>query len=278
MSRVAALLLAAGALCAALPVAAAPELRAWLGSAQYRADERWPDGRLFNAEHGRVRLAGAGLTLRLPQGGAALDLDITQARGALAYQGQTQLGVPLATRTRWHEDRATLLGRVTRPLPAAAGPGWQAAASLGLRSRSALRAIQPTAFTTPLDEQLDATEALAGLALHGRARLAGLNLGARAEWRLSRPLAQRLAVEAPGGFERVDLHPARRSGQLKSLQFAWYSESGPALHWTWSTETLRPGRSQGVLAFRGRVPVGEVTFPGSAQRLHGHTLQLAWPL
>jgi hypothetical protein len=256
-----------------------PELRASLGEARYRTEERLPDGRLFNAESGKLHRGAAGLTL--PLEAWRIDIDIEQARSTLAYQGLTQVGVPLATTTQWRQDSIGMQGRrlwnLGRPQADGSGAGtWQAEAQLGLRSRSALRAIQPTAFTTLLQEQLDSTEWLAGAALHVRSVIAGQRWGARAEWRVARPLAQRLAVEAPGSFERVALHPAARSGQRKSLQLAWYSGSAWSLHWTWNTETLRPGASQAVFAFRNGFPVGQITFPGSEQRLAGHTLGLSW--
>lgn len=136
--------LGAGAACAQAP--AAPDV-SWgvsAGALHRRLVERADDGSRLLTESGPMLRVGLDAEVRLANGGA-VQAAFSVAGGRLDYEGRTQAGAPIATRTG-HRDLAIELS--WRPLAAASwGQGW-----LTLQGLQQRRQIASTATATGLHE------------------------------------------------------------------------------------------------------------------------------
>lgn len=258
----------AAALAAALigglpPAARALEAGVAAGAVQVRADEQL-QGAAFNAERGTVD--GATAWVRHARGPFGLELRAEGERGSLAYDGRTQFGLPLQTRTQWRREALAFGAHAWGAVPGLPD-ALQLGAALQLRSWRSRRAIQPTFFTSELIESFSVADAGFGPVLRwawGGDATARWQLDAR--WLTVRPHRQVLRVDAPGVFDPVALAPARRSGRQAELALAWRPAPGGWGAWqlqaSWGHERFRAGPSDTALVQRGAVPVGLVLYPG----------------
>lgn len=237
------------------------EIGATLGSARYRSEETRPDGRVFNRESGT--LATRSLSLHLPQAPLQIELRLAQATGDIAYSGQTQIGIPLFTRTRLRQQLVEAgLRHPLGGLP----DGLAAAVLAGVDGRQQVRAIQPTALTSALTETAHSRSLTLGLALSTALPLAhgSWQLSWRGQWQ--RPWRQRLAVSTPSAFEPLELRPARHAGTDTALSLSWRPQPGLDLNLQLGSRRWQPGAAPPVLAWRKGIPVGEISYPGSRQK------------
>jgi hypothetical protein len=255
--------LAAALIGGPLPLAQALEAGVAGGAVQLRADEQL-QGAAFNAERGTVD--GAAAWVRHEHGPFGLRLRADGEHGSVAYDGRTQFGLPLQTRTQWRREALALDAHAWSRLPGLPDT-LQLGAALQLRSWRSRRAIQPTFFTSELIESFSVADAGLGPAVRW-----AWGDGARARWQLDarwlavRPYRQVLRVQAPGVFDPVVLAPARRSGSQGELALAWRPAPGPVGAWqvqaAWAHERFQAGPSDLALVQRGPVPVGLVVYPG----------------
>jgi hypothetical protein len=237
---------AAGGACAQAP--APPGLSGELsaGVQHRRLTEVGQDGRRLVQERGELLRVQAGAQLPLA-GGGALRASAAIAAGSLAYRGQTQAGVPLATDAA-HRDLE--LGLHWRPLPEARwGEAWLGLAALQQRrliaSQPAARGLRETS-----------TLLLPGLRWTHALDAGGWRWQPALEVRTS--VHHRLDVDFGGVFDGAALDGGRRRELLLAL------DAAPAASpWrfgvTWSRARQSASRVQ-TLA-RGGAPVGTVRQP-----------------
>lgn len=247
----------------AVPAAQALETGFAAGAVQLQADEQL-QGAAFNAERGTVDAAAAWVCHE--HGPLGLRLRAEGERGSVAYDGRTQLGLPLQTRTQWRREALAFDAHVWSRLPGLSDT-LRLGAALQLRSWRSRRAIQPTFFTSELIESFAVADAGLGPALRwawGDGDRARWQLDAR--WLAVRPYRQVLRVQAPGVFDPVVLAPARRTGSQAELALAWRPAPGRLGGWqvqaVWAHERFQAGPSDLALVQRGPVPVGLVIYPG----------------
>ncbi|OYV00073.1 MAG: hypothetical protein CFE45_10540 [Burkholderiales bacterium PBB5] len=236
-------------------------------STRYHAVERLNGSFPLNQDNGTLHGQGLGLTLRQAGWRGALTAD--WQHGGLDYDGLTQLGLPLHTRSDLSQrDLALWAG------PAAAWDwpvGW-AQAELGLSERRQIRRIRATAHSLPTDETLSRT--LAGARLRWTTPLgsAAPNWQAQAQLGGHWPLAQRLAVDSFGVLDRYQLQPRARGTVDLGLQLAWQASPGSRWQLGWQVRQDRVGASDAQLVLRGGKPAGIASYPGVSQ------LQRQWAL
>jgi len=248
----------------AVATAAEPSitLETQLGTAWYAAEERRADGSPFNRESGRLQHMA--LEVRHTHGEWQWVGELSRASGVLGYVGQTQFGIPLYTRTDLRrEDAALSLKHIVSPGFASA----RLSVGVGVSALRIVRDILPTPISSELTETLKARQlflcAGAGttLVLFGTP----LTLSAVAMWR--RPWAQTLDVDAHGLFEPLVLRPRATWSSRGGLSASVAAGRAVTLGLGVGIDLYRPGASGSALAYRGGVPVGSASYPGSRQRL-----------
>jgi hypothetical protein len=261
------------------PGATGPRLVAGVGTARYVAEEPAPDGRVFNREQGALRRLCLGLGHTL--GDWSLQATLTQDDGTIDYAGQTQLAIPLSTSTDLSRRAWTL----------AAGHTWQVdeegqegeggttlTLSLGVQALRTERDIRATPISSRLTETLRTRQWQLGLGVSVPVTLAGAPLRLGATLQATRPWSHRLAVDTHGVVDALELRPGRRwGGQLgfdATLTLTPSVDVSAKLGW----ETYRPGASATQVAYRGSVPVGGASYPGSVQTLRHLGIVLGWRL
>lgn len=241
------LALAASA-CAA--VQAQPVPIEWTGSAALmhrRLVERTATGGTLLTETGPIGQVQVQGLMPLSDGAAVMGR-LSALGGELDYDGQTQAGVPLTTKTVHGEFGADLWWR---PLaPAAWGEAWVGTGLLLNR-----RSIRGTATAGGLEET--STALMAGALWRSPAwSVAGWQARVEAEGRVS--LRHRLHVDYHGVLDESRLDGARKR-QL-SLRLAASAQGSP---WEWALEwsRLSQGVSGSVPVYRAGVLFGTVRQP-----------------
>jgi hypothetical protein len=211
-----------------------------------RLEERADTGARLVRESGpMLRLALDG-QLRLGTGGAVrADAGIAGAR--LDYDGQTQGGAPITTRTRHREFD---IGVAWRPLPPSGwGDGW-----LVLRALQQRRTIAGTALAGGLDET--STYWMPGVRWSHAFEAAGWRWQPSAELRFS--AHHDLDIDYRGVFDPSDLKGGRRRDVVLGLEVS--ASHSP---WQWGVEWAhtRQSASPQQALFRGGAAVGNVRQP-----------------
>ena len=239
-------LLSLGSAADAAAQAAASSWDVSAGVVQRRLVERADNGRRLVEESGALlRLAVAG-QLALPNGGAFRS-EVAVAGGELDYEGQTQAGAPLRTRSHNRDLEATLAWRPVAP--AAWGEGW-----LVLRTLQQRRQIASTPTVGGLDETT--TLLMPGIRWSRDFQAASWRLRPSIELRTS--VHERVEVDYHGVFDTQDLD----GGHRNELQLA-LEASSPGSPWSWSLEWTRARqKASDVDTVRRRgVAVGTVREP-----------------
>ena len=253
--------------------AAAPawQLQAKLASLRYTAQEKNALGSVLNTETGS--LPSAQLSLRHQRGPWVVELGFSQAANTIAYNGFTQLGLPLLTRTElaWTQAHAN----VGYHYPIAAQSSVLLGA--GLVQRNIDRNILATAGSLPLRETLQSTQLSLQAMVQGGAAKAVLGPGSlswQAGVQLLPSLRHRLKVDSFGLYDTITLSPARNTDWKVSAGFAF------ALNPVWSVgadishQSLRPGASSTEVWTKSGVPSASVRYPGSVQSATGLAISL----
>ena len=238
-----------------------------MGEARYQAREISSSGGTLNTEQGRLpTLTVAGKWQHGPWSAEASHL---LARQDLAYQGYTQIGIPLSTTTRlalgntalragyvWRvseHDRLTLLG--------------------GVEHLQIDRQIQPALGALPLHETLNLLRCAAGVQwMHGGDL--GFNWTAGVD--LLRSVRSRLKVDTYGLFDPITLRPGAGNDWRAHVQAAYRWQGGLTMTVRASKESIRPGASSREVWTLNGVPAVSVSYPGSKQSLTGLHAGLTW--
>ncbi|TFZ06943.1 hypothetical protein EZ313_10090 [Ramlibacter henchirensis] len=231
---------------AQLTVPSEPALTGSLGLTYRRLIETAPSGARLLTERGPMLQLQLQAVRPLADGGA-LGLRGTFIGGDLDYDGQTQAGVPLTTRTRQGESGADLMWRPHAPAPW--GEGWL---TLGLLANR--RVIESTPIAGGLDEV--STAAMAGLRWRSPqlAPASGWNARVEAEARVS--VWHRLDVDFYGVLDRTHFEGAR-----KRMLVARLLASPADSPWEWGLEWsgLWQPASKAVGVSRGGAPLAGTT-------------------
>lgn len=239
-------------LLAALPAAAQPAppetplFTGSLGLTHRKLIERAPSGARLLTERGPMVQLQLQAERPLDEG-RALALRGVFLGGDLDYDGQTQAGVPLTTRTRQSEVGADLM---LRPhAPAAWGEAWL---TLGLLANR--RAIHSTPIAGGLDEVSSA--ALVGLRWRSPAFAPIVQWSARVEAEARASLWHRLDVDFHGVLDKTHFEGARK--RMLTLRVLASPVDSP---WEWGLEWsgLQQSLSKSVGVSRGGVPLANTT-------------------
>lgn len=252
--------------CPAGAARVAWSLSAWAEAGRYAAQEP-ASGTPLNREDGT--LAGAGLRLALAAAGHGLQVQATRLQGDVAYDGRTQVGVPLRTRSDLQLDRLRLEWAPSMLATEGAAGRWQL--SVGLGRQRLDRGIRASANALPLREVL--TNTTAGLALAWQAALSGatsLHLRAQLDW----PLSQHLRVDSFGVLDVYRLRPGPRLQSGLSLELLHGLDTNWALVLRARIDAGRVGASEPVLVLRDGRPAALSRYPGSRQRASSLALGL----
>lgn len=252
---------------------ASTRLQAGVGAAHYVSEEPLPDGRVFNREQGTLRRTT--LELRLAEGAWAVTAALRQAHGTLAYRGQTQFGIPLYTQTDLSRCELALLAE-HQWQPHEGGPTYTLGA--GAEALRTVRDIRATPFTTPLTETLSARQWALGAAAVQDTALAGHPVRVTASAQLNRPFSQALAVDTHGVVDPLTLQPGKRRGGRLGWDMAMALGANVEIGLNLGARFYRPGASESATAYRGGMPVGSASYPGSVQTVRHCDLVLNWRL
>ncbi len=258
-----------------LAAAADTALELELGSTRYQSTERNAVGTITNQDSGS--LPRATLTGRWQQEAWFAEAVYSVARHDIAYQGYTQIGIPLQTTTELAITEGG--GRAGYRWTGAAQTQWQLA--LGLERRQINRNILPGLASLPLREVLTVTRAVVG-GRWQRAWPTGAPGGLPVPVTLSaglevlQGLQSRLDVDSYGLYDPVRLEPGRSTDWRVNLK----AQAALGQHTTvwlgYTHESFQPGSSSQVVWTKGGVPAAAVRYPGSRQSLQTLVLGLGW--
>ena len=258
-------LAAASLLCAAAWPAQALELALQAEHWRYDARETTPSGFVLNRDSGVLR--GGTLALHAAVGAWRPGLALQALDGTLQYDGRTQIGLPLQTRTglQWRRAALTLAPSAFVPLgPLALQP------QLALGHLRMARAIAATPVSLPTTETLQATTLGLGAAATWSSGTLAWQLGLDGR----RPLRQRLEVDTFGVLDPYVLRPQSRWSTQLLGTVAWSPQPGWTLRLGARREALNVGASQAELVTADGRPAAVSAYPGSRQRLRGWSLEL----
>lgn len=234
---------------------------------RYRATEYRPGTPLvLNREEGHLHT----LALRAGQcaGSWCVSGALSHGSGQLDYQGYTQIGLPLSTRTDLRITELSVQGGPHGAWPALA-LGWRVDA--GWQHRRIHRAIQATPFSAPLTETLSADDAVNTLTLHWPADVTAWHLETQA--RQSWPLQQRLRVDSHGRYDPFVLRPAARSHSQIGVAVRSASHGPWQFGAGWRHQQLHFGASDARTLTRNGQLAGVASYPGSTQTWQGLWLE-----
>jgi hypothetical protein len=246
------------------------------GGLTYQSIERSSSGGVTNQETGHLPLIAATLGWQSAQGWA-LQGRYSRAKNDVAYQGYTQIGIPLNTITQLavHQTDA----RLSYAWPVSSTLSWHP--SMGLSHVRVDRSIQPALGSLPLQEVLDSTRLIAGLSLQHRwsgpeavGTLRPVQLLAGVE--VLSAVRNRLKVNSFGQFDPITLTPARQTDWRWHAKAQWSLTPRATVSLGVEHERLQPGSSSVEAWRRNGVAVTGVRYPGSQQTLQAWTLGVVW--
>ena len=258
---------------AAADVAISPDftLGLALGQTQYRATERNALGNVTNQESGS--LPRAMVTGRWQHGEWFAEAALSVARHDVAYQGFTQIGIPLTTTTALAMTQSGLQGG--RRWRSSSSAQWQV--SSGLERLQIQRHILPGLGSSPLREVLTTTRAMASVAVQQDlpATWVSAPVALSVGLDVMPALRSRLDVDSFGVFDPITLQPARSTDWRVKLKTELALSRQASLWLGYMHESLQPGGSSLEVWTRGGVPTAGVRYPGSQQSLRTLSMGLS---
>jgi hypothetical protein len=219
----------------------------------YTSTERRDDGAFFDRESGL--LGGVSLGTAASWGAWRLDLAAAVEAGTLDYEGQTQLGLPIASHTRLQQTQLGL-----SPIYRIGHTPLFFGASL--QSRRIDRRIEATPLAQGLHETLNQVEL--GPLVEARWEWGfGLGMVVRAEVLWSFHSA--LDVDFEGAFGNGHLSLPGNDAESAALEVTYAVFRDVAVAAEMAGETFRPARSPTMPLTEAGVPVGVYDYPGSVQ-------------
>ena len=241
-----------------------------LGVAAFTSEEHGADDQLLNHEAGR--LWHTAVVLDHARGAWAVRAAFRQGTGTVDYRGQTQLGLPLLTRT----------GITNRELDMTVGYRWRPAPLArvgvvgGAETLRTTRDIHSTAFSTELTETLTSQRWVIGPEIRGSLPVVGRLLRIAASLQFTRPWSQDLSVDTHGVTDALTLEPQPRWSQRLEVEATCPVGPSVDIGISASHEILHAGASPAVTAYRGGLPVGSASYPGNEQRVQHVSVVANW--
>jgi hypothetical protein len=221
--------------------------------ASYASNERRSSGAFFDRDSGL--LGGPSLSAAASFASLRLEMAATDLAGEVDYLGQTQLGLPIAGRSRLRE---TELG-VGATLRLGGTPFF---VGVTLEDRHIERRIASTPLTQELHETLDLLQV-------------GPQWGVRWEWPFGLRLALRGAlrfgvrsefdVDFGGGFAEGRLLLPSGDAERAALEAGYAFTPHVGVDAEAGCDTLRPSRSATARLVQNGAVVGSYQYPGSVQ-------------
>ncbi|HEU0201367.1 MAG TPA: hypothetical protein VFR86_13155, partial [Burkholderiaceae bacterium] len=238
---------------------------------RYRSIERFPSGAVFNEETGTLR--GGAADVRVPLGSWAFAVEGMRASGTVDYDGRTQIGLPLQTRTELRHTAYSMLvlsNVWTDVLQLGAGVG----------RREIDRRIQPTppsalypAGTQGLNERLRSTEWRLAARVFWPL-FPGSRLSLEGDWLYNTD--GRLKADFLGAFDNTTV--PLKDWSAWAARLAWTHRFGPvqlrAYHEWHRFEP--PASGAQPLSINGSDAGATFTYPGSEQRIRSIGLQIGY--
>jgi len=228
-------------------------------------------GKLLDREDGNI----PGFALRLSHVRKQLLFagDVSYHGGDVVYDGQTNTGIPITTRTG---EKIVDMAVRTEYWQATPG-GFNYALYAGAGYRRWERDIRPTrtAAGAPVGELFEIYEWWFGLL---GAKLT-LSESPRARWlldaRVVRPMNPSTTVEANSLYDKVRLDLGERWGWRLALPWRYGMSQAAGLTVEPFVESFEIGRSATVTAIKNGTPVGTVTEPRSETRNYGLAISVS---
>lgn len=262
--------------CAAEPSEHGFSLGVARGEMAYQSVERSTAGGVINQEQGYLPLIVTTVGWQSVEGWS-LHGRYSRAKGDVAYQGYTQIGIPLSTQTQLAVHQTELQWRDRWPVSGSLS--WQP--NVGVSHVRVDRNIQPALGSLPLQEVLDSTRLAAGMSLHQRwSRPEVVGSMRPMQWSVGvdvlTAVRNRLAVNSFGQFDPITLAPARQTDWRWHAHAQWALSEHAMFSMGVVQERLQPGGSAVEVWRRDGVPVAGVRYPGSQQHLRQWTVGLDW--
>jgi hypothetical protein len=239
--------------------------------AHYRAAET-TSGSTLDREQGELR--GGQLEIKGEAGWTSGWAEVDSMAGKPAYQGQTQIGIPLSTQTRLS---LTDIRFAAGPAAISLSAGDRVWLQVGMQQVRIGRNILATPQTGALEETLQSRSWLVRSEWqHAFAGHPALRLDGSAHY--ASPQSQSLQVNTFGVFDPLVLHPASGHEWAVDGGFSYEFPAGWRLRWGASYTQMRFGSSAAQLATRGGIPAAVASYPGSQQSVARIGLTVSHPI
>lgn len=241
----------------------------------YRATERSSAGGVINEERGY--LPGFAATVQGQHRGWLLQGRYGRSKNDVQYQGYTQIGIPLSTRTQLAVHQTEL--RASHPWPLVGE--LNGVGTLGIDHLRMDRNILPALGSLPLQEVLDSTRLLLGVGVqHALPSLPWGDGGMPGQFsagvEILPAVRNRIAVNSLGLYDPITLAPARQTDWRWHAKAEWRLMSQVRLSLGVAQERFQPGGSAVDIWRQNGVAVAGVRYPGSVQSMRRWTLGLDW--
>jgi hypothetical protein len=242
-----------------------------VSQARYRAAET-SSGSTLDREQGNLQ--GAQLEFKGEAGWVSGWAEVESMAGKPAYQGQTQIGIPLSTQTRLS----------LTDIRFAAGPAAFRLSSsdrvwlqVGMQQVRIGRNILATPLSSELEETLRSRSWLVRSEWqHAFADHPALRMEGSAHF--GSPQIQSIQVNTFGVFDPLVLHPASGHEWAADAGCSYEFPAAWRLRLSASFTQMRFGRSGAQLATSGGVPVAVAAYPGSTQSVTSVGITVSHPI
>jgi hypothetical protein len=222
-------------------------------AASYTSAERLASGSLLDRESGI--LAGGSLGAALSWRRWRFELAASVLLGTIGYEGQNQIGLPIATQTRLlHVELAIHPIYRIGSTPFFIGPSFE--------SRTIDRRIEPTPLASGQHETLNQREL--GL-LWGFRWESSFGLSAELRASVLWAFYSTLDVDFEGAFDNGTLSLPTSDAESAAIEVSYVIVPRVSLAAEAKGETFRPARSASEPLTKDGVQVGTYNYPGSVQ-------------
>lgn len=237
---------------------------------EYLGDSRF----LLNREKGR--LVGGSLALVVaPASGLIGQVRYTSASGLIDYQGLSQFGLPVATKTRLALERLQLAAAPANGWSIGPGRSW---GELTMARQQLDRSIRASPTSLPLRERIVSWEFGVGAGYAAAHHAAGFPLEIAFRLSATTPLEQHLTVDSFGEFDEALLRPAARASGSAHWEAALHASPDTRIGVAYAVRWMRFGPAPARSLSRDGQPVGQISYPGSRQTIRSILVHVSWSL
>jgi hypothetical protein len=225
----------------------------------YQAEERNSIGTVINKESGQ--LPQFGISVQAKEVPWLIKIDFSRAQGEVDYQGYTQMGIPLATRTELSVSSWQALLAYQWQL----GDQQQIALGAGLNGLQIDRNILPTLGSFPLKEKLDSQRFVVSLLWQWQ--MADHPFALNSQLDILPQHKNRLMVDTQGLYDTIELDTDQHTDWRWVLDAEWRCTPNAKLGLGLAYQSYQPGSSSLGILKRNGLAAATVRYPGSEQRL-----------